>query len=96
MWVIGGWIGSSYIDSVEMFDFDRNEWSVKEPLSESLGYMGCDCYNRHIILTGGYRSVSSDKVYLYDMDTDSWQLSPTRLTQGVYGHVSVITGPLIL
>jgi len=92
MWVIGGW-NDTRLDSLEMFDFDKEEWSVMQPLSEGLYWMGCDCYNRHIILTGGRGSVSgsfSDTVYMYDLDTDSWHLSTTRLEQGVYGHVSVI------
>jgi len=92
MWVIGGRNSTnSHLDSLEMFDFDKEEWSVMQSLSEGLSDMGCDCYNRHIILTGNYGYGSySDNVYLYDLDTDFWQLSPTKLEQEVQYHVSVI------
>ena len=72
IYVAGGQTDAGYTSNFEVYDVATNSWSSLSPILVATE-TELTSYNNKIYMVGGYNGTIQDKVYEYDIATDTWQ-----------------------
>ena len=76
VYAIGGYNGDKYLDSVERYDWDIEEWvNVKSMITSRWtlsSVSSTDC--RYIYAIGGFNGWAQNTVERYDVSEDKWEM----------------------
>ena len=74
IYLIGGYQGSVFLASCEVFDIEANKWDFVSPMNGPRYQAGCAVLNRKIYVCGGWSDGGQalDSVESYDVMTDTW------------------------
>lgn len=78
VYIIGGFDNKGKnTDKVEFYNPEKDVWATAPPLPERLDHPAASSYNGSLFVVGGYirsngEKISSDKLFIYDHDTDKW------------------------
>lgn len=76
IYVIGGadYQKDGVIDTVEVYDPEKNEWTAAAPLPIPIDHTSAVAYDGKLYLVGGFLEdkVSTDKLFIYDPNEDTW------------------------
>ena len=84
VYVFGGWDGSSYVDTVFIYDPTTAQWSSGKPLPIGRGFAGAATLNDAIYVVGGYANEHEfDRCDRYVPRTDQWaECAPMLVARG--------------
>jgi len=91
--VVAGGRHADVLDSVELYDFDRDRWRAGARLPQPrYGAAAIQCKDRLYVLGGSDGCCTFDgSVFVYDPDHDSWSSGPTMPTELIH-HAAVEHG----
>jgi N-acetylneuraminic acid mutarotase len=73
IYVVGGYNGSSYLNTLEVYDPATDTWSTKANMPTARGYLAVGVVNGKIYAVGGYDGNNNlSTVEEYDQVTDTW------------------------
>ena len=77
MVVMGGWSGGNSLQSVECFDFKKNQWSALCEMPDSRYHCGGAVVGGKVYVVGGLdrNRDTTNSVYMYDPSVDTWNSS---------------------
>ena len=97
IYVIGGWNGKEYLNSVYAYDPSRDSWSSYSPMPTARGYAGVAEVGGKIYIMGGFdgaRALTVNEVYYPDRDDGSGRKSWEKATPLPIGCYAVGTASL--
>ena len=88
IYVIGGECGqSNWLNSVEKYDPEKDEWTKVASMSVARGFTGATVLGNHLYVVGGRDDVNwHNSIERYDPDADEWVLM-TPMMERRAGHV---------
>lgn len=74
IYLIGGYQGSVFLASCEVYDSEANKWDFMSPMHSPRYQAGCAVLNRKIYVCGGWgdEGQALDSVECYDIITNTW------------------------
>jgi hypothetical protein len=90
--VVGGYDGSAYLSSVELYDPATGTWTTKKPLNTARGYHTATLLSDgRVLVVGGYNgSASLGSAELYDPLGDTWTTITHPLNTARYSHSATL------
>ena len=75
VYILGGYDGENYLNSVEKYDLEKNVWVVVQPLNCQRCTMACVSSPDYssIYALGGYNGSALNISERYDVVNDTWQ-----------------------
>merc|ERR1712176_1125763 len=74
-------MGNGRSKSVELFDYDENQWIYLSDIPVVKARHGCCWYNDHIVIAGGDAKSQSKLCYLYSVRRGEWTELPSLNAQ---------------
>lgn len=94
IYAIGGYDGKQYLDSVEKFDLQQNEWIPVKSMQKSrctLSAVASPDF-QYIYALGGFNGQSLNLVERYDTVCDTWELiTPMLEKRFMHEAVTLVT-----
>ncbi|XP_029440405.1 kelch-like ECH-associated protein 1 [Rhinatrema bivittatum] len=91
IYAMGGYDGTSQLNSVERYDVETQQWAFVAPMSHRRSALGVTVHQGKVYVLGGYDGHSFlDSVECYEPATDTWT-EVTRMTSGRSGVGVAIT-----
>ena len=92
--IAGGTNGRGELNSAEMFSLSTGAWIPIQPMRESRDGASSVVYDNHLIVTGGRKKTSMEKLTLNAVKRGQqsmiWENVPASLAAPLYGHRCVI------
>ncbi len=78
LYVIGGWNGKKYVDSVYVYNPQQNEWrQLEQPYPLQAGYASAIAVGGELLVAGGYDDQKEfSSVYIFDDKSGQWREGP--------------------
>ena len=91
VYVMGGWDGQRYVDTMFVYDVAANRWTTGTPLPLARGFSAAAALNDAIYMVGGYADGREfDNCDRYLPADDKWEAcAPLLVTRGGLGLVSM-------
>jgi len=84
LYAIGGYDGSKYLSSIEVFNPETNQWSFKTSMNTPRSKFGIVTVNGRIYVIGGYNGSELNSIEEYNPTTDTW-INRAALPTARYG-----------
>jgi len=76
--VIGGYDGTSQLNSCEKYNTITNEWEFITSMKIARSALGCCTWKNNIVVTGGYDGANFlASAEIYDTETLEWEMNET-------------------
>lgn len=78
VYVIGGWDGTAYLSTVEVYDVVKGTWTTAKSMPKPRCFAAAVSLGGKVYVAGGYYgSYNLETVEVYDPDTDEWSALPS-------------------
>jgi len=78
IYVIGGYDGTSQLNSCEKYNTITNEWEFITSMKIARSALGCCTWKNNIVVTGGYDGANFlASAEIYDTETLEWEMNET-------------------
>ncbi len=98
IYVPGGYNGSAYINSLQVYSTTANTWSAAASLPANLGYYQGVALDGKLYVIGGYRSTApagvTNTLSIYDPQTNVWTTGAPMLGRREYAAAGVMGGKI--
>ena len=95
IYCIGGYNGSSRLNTVEVYDPATNSWEIKTSMPTARSSLVSEVVDGKIYCIGGYNgSLCLNAVEVYDPKTDSWETKNSMPTKRAYLTSAVVDGKI--
>ncbi|MBE2220790.1 MAG: hypothetical protein IAF02_04585 [Anaerolineae bacterium] len=95
LYVVGGWDGSNYLDTIYVYDANSDSWRPLTALPRPLSNASGGVITGQLFILGGTDGQSVfDTCYTYSIDADSWQDCPAMLTPRSDAGAAIILNKL--
>lgn len=90
VYALGGYDGDKYLNSVEKYDQESDEWVSVEPMNQKRCTLSSVSSNdlRYIYAIGGFNGSALGTVERYDVYEDKWEMLPSMNSKR-FMHASV-------
>jgi len=78
VYVIGGWDGTAYLSTVEVYDVVKGTWTTAKSMPKPRCFAAAVSLGGKVYVAGGYYgSYNLETVEVYDPNTDEWSALPS-------------------
>jgi uncharacterized repeat protein (TIGR01451 family) len=98
LYVAGGYNGTTYLDSLQVYSTTANTWGTAAPMPTPLAYYQAVALNGKLYVLGGFGGLVtpavSNAVHVYDPATNAWSTVAPMSTPRYYAQAGVIGGQI--
>ncbi|MCK4330521.1 T9SS type A sorting domain-containing protein [candidate division WOR-3 bacterium] len=94
IYVIGGYSGTSFLNTVQEYDQGTDSWTTKAPMPTAGAFITGAVVDGKIYVIGGYNGSCLNTVQEYDPEADSWTTKAPMQTARYWLAADVIDGKI--